>query len=472
MEENTSSEHIYMINDLVRQHTDIEVSLDGIAMVDKSRRYIYSNQAYRDIYGYNNPNELLGKRIFHWDEENLKKMEEFVIPLVWENGAWTGVMLGKRLDGSNFKQNISLSLRANAFVCIVRDLTESSRINDNLLSLKKALENMQTGVTITDINRKIIYVNNAEAEMHGYTPEELIGKDSRVLSPPEIWKAIPDDQLMKRYSRESINIRKDGSKLPVQLMSDIVTDNDGKMVSIVTTCNDISERKKNEETIRHIAYYDSLTELPNRMLFTERLQHALSEAHDNNKPVAVMLLDLDRFKVINDTYEHRVGDLLIKVVAQRLQSIMRGCDMVARLGGDEFLLLFPSLKSMQDATVFAQKIIKLFDKAFFLENYEIYITASIGISIYPTDGADASILIKNADSSMYYAKEQGGNNYQFYSPALDFKCLEQLTLGNSLHKAVEQNELLLHYQPQIDLDQLERSSVWRLWSDGNILFGG
>lgn len=451
MEGNTSPERICMINDLVRQYTATEVSLDGIAMVDKSRRYIYSNQAYTDIYGYNNPKELLGKRIFQWDEENFRRMEEFVIPLVWENGAWTGVVLGKRLDGSNFHQNISLSLRGDAFVCIVRDLTESGRINYNLLSLKKALENMQTGLTVTDIDRKIIYVNNAEAEMHGYTPEELIGKDSRILSPAEIWKTMPNDQLMKRYSRESINIRKDGSTLPVHLMSDIVTDNDGRKVAIVTTCNDISERKKNEETIRRITYYDTLTELPNRMLFTERLQQAISDAHGNNKPIAVMLLDLDRFKVINDTYEHGVGDLLIKLVGQRLQSIMRECDTVARLGGDEFLLLFPSLKSTQDATVLAQKIIKLFATVFLLDSYEIYITASIGITIYPTDGADASILIKNADSSMYHAKEKGGNDYKFYSPSLDFKCLEQLTLGNSLHKAVEQNELLLHYQPQIDL---------------------
>jgi diguanylate cyclase (GGDEF)-like protein len=187
------------------------------------------------------------------------------------------------------------------------------------------------------------------------------------------------------------------------------------------------------------------------MLFTERLQQALSEAHSSNKPVAVMFLDLDRFKIINDIYDHHTGDLLLQLVAQRLQSIMRDCDTVARLGGDEFIFLFPALKSTQDARVLAQKILKVFASVFSTESYEIYITASIGISIYPTDGADATILIKNADSSMNHAKEQGGNNYQFYSPALDFKSLEELTLGNSLHKAVEANQLILHYQPQIDL---------------------
>ncbi len=215
------------------------------------------------------------------------------------------------------------------------------------------------------------------------------------------------------------------------------------------------EKQLSEKMIRHIEYYDPLTELPNRMLFTERLQQAISQAHRHNQLIAVMLLDLDRFKVINDTYEHETGDRLIQVVARRLKSIVREGDTVARLGGDEFLLLFPFLKSAQEATELARRIVKLFNESFVLDSCEIYITASIGISIYPTDGVDTSTLIKNADSSMYHAKGQGGNTYQFYSPALDFKYLTQLTLGNSLRKAVEHKDLLLHYQPQIDLSSGE-----------------
>jgi diguanylate cyclase (GGDEF)-like protein len=211
------------------------------------------------------------------------------------------------------------------------------------------------------------------------------------------------------------------------------------------------ERQRSEKMIRHIAYYDPLTELPNRMLFNERLQQAISEAHRHDQSIAIMLLDLDRFQVINDTYEHETGDRLIQVVAQRLKSIVRECDTVARLGGDEFLLIFPFLKSAQEATDLARRITKLFNESFVLESCEIYITASIGISIYPTDGVDPPTLIKNADGSMYFAKGQGGNTFQFYSPALDFKRLTQLTLGNSLRKALAQNDLLLHYQPQIDL---------------------
>lgn len=211
------------------------------------------------------------------------------------------------------------------------------------------------------------------------------------------------------------------------------------------------DRKSLEETIKYMAFYDTLTELPNRILFTERLQQALATARRNNKPVAVMFLDLDRFKVINDTYDHPTGDLLLRQVARRLQNLARDRDTIARLGGDEFILLFQELKSSQDAIVLAQKILKTFTTVFSVDSYEIYMTASIGVSMYPADGTDASTLIKNADSSMYHIKGQGGNSYQFYSPLLDFKCLEQLTLGNNLHRAIEEKQLLLHYQPQIDL---------------------
>jgi len=451
---------------------------------------------------------------------------------------------------------------------------------ESLCCLQKAVETANIGVTVTDLEGRILYTNPAEAEMHGYSVEELFGKDARIFAPPEPWVPRKTEEIIKRrrLKRETLNIRRDGTVFPVQLISDVVINPAGSPGGIVTTCEDISERKKlekiteetcnflqavidgvseplmvigldhtlllinktirkdlpkhfsgpgdlkchtviynrdtpcerpcplalvrdsgqpvtfeyndchiagedhcievlasplfdnkgglvgiiesardvterrkSEETIKYMAYYDTLTKLPNRMLFTERLQQTLSEAHSNNKPVAVMFLDLDRFKIINDTYDHHTGDLLLELVARRLQSLMRDCDTVARLGGDEFILLFPALKSAQDARVLAQKILKIFASAFSTDSYEIYITASIGISIYPADGTDATILIKNADSSMNHAKEQGGNNYQFYSPALDFKCLEQLTLGNNLHKAVEENQLLLHYQPQIDL---------------------
>lgn len=213
----------------------------------------------------------------------------------------------------------------------------------------------------------------------------------------------------------------------------------------------IPDNKRNAEIIKHIAYYDSLTGLPNRLLFNNRLGHAMSQAHRQNRILAIMFLDIDRFKTINDTLGHNIGDLLIHAIAQRLKSCVRKVDTVTRLGGDEFLILFTSLNRIHDAAILSQKIISMFSKPFVLDGHELHVTTSIGISIFPADGDDVTTLLKNADASMYYAKEQGGNNYQFYSATMNAKGLEHLTLENGLHKALKHKELFLHYQPQFDL---------------------
>lgn len=333
-----------------------------------------------------------------------------------------------------------------------RDLTRQNNIDEELFSLKKAFESMQVGVTITDTKRKILYVNQSEAEMHGYRVEELIGKDARSLAPPDTWNPQKIDRLLSRFKRESVNIRQDGSLFPVELMSDFVKDQEGRIVNIVTTCKDITKRRGAEETIRHKAYYDDLTNLPNRLYFSERLETAMSEAAHKNKLIAVLFLDLDRFRTINNSLDHNTGDLLIYSVAQRLQCSLRSRDIVTRLGGDEFLLMLQDLNSAQDAAVLARKILKELSRVFILDNLELYVTASIGISIYPGDGNDVATLIKNADTSMYSVKAQGRNNFQLYSPAMNARNLEHLTMENHLRKALQQNELLLNYQPQIDLN--------------------
>jgi len=257
--------------------------------------------------------------------------------------------------------------------------------------------------------------------------------------------------LRKRFRRESMNVRKDGSIFPVYLMSDVVMNSEGDVIATITTCEDISERKRNEETINNLAFFDVLTGLPNRALFNDRLRQELAKAHRHNQLLAIMFLDLDRFKVINDTFGHNIGDLFLQSVSERLKCIVREGDTVSRLGGDEFILLFPDIRNIEDATVIAKKIIEKLSEVFVISDKELYITASIGISFSPQNGNDVETLVKNADTAMYYAKGEGRNNYQFYTPTIGTTSAEKVKMESNLRKALQQKELILYYQPQVDL---------------------
>jgi diguanylate cyclase (GGDEF)-like protein len=223
------------------------------------------------------------------------------------------------------------------------------------------------------------------------------------------------------------------------------------------------ERKLSNERILRMAYYDDLTSLPNRVLFQDRLKQVLTHAERYKDQFAVMFLDLDNFKRINDTLDHRIGDLLLKDVAKRLSGYVRKADTVAyqkkhafastiaRLGGDEFTVMLTDIRSIQDAGKVSQRMLDILSQPFRLDNHEVFITASIGIAIYPFDGVDTDTLLKNADIAMYHAKEQGKNNYQFYKQSMNTSAFERLNLENSLRKALVREEFILHYQPRMDL---------------------
>jgi len=242
------------------------------------------------------------------------------------------------------------------------------------------------------------------------------------------------------------------------------SDADGRPVLMLGTVQDISERKQSEERIRNLAYYDSLTHLPNRQLYNEQLNFALSSARRHTSKVATVLFDLDHFKRINETLGHSVGDRLLVAVAERLRQCVRDYDAVsrpeadsgkggttlARLGGDEFILAMADIDRVEDAAKAAHRLIQAMQAPFRLDEHEIVVTASIGISLYPDDGADAETLLKNADSALYHAKDAGRNNYQFYNQSMNDRAFARLSLEGSLRRALENQEFLLHYQPQVD----------------------
>ncbi|MBI5409715.1 MAG: EAL domain-containing protein [Nitrospirae bacterium] len=241
------------------------------------------------------------------------------------------------------------------------------------------------------------------------------------------------------------------------------------------------ERKRSEERIYHMAFYDSLTSLPNRILFQDRLRLTIANADRHRHMSAVLFLDIDNFKRINDTFGHFMGDKLLKNIAERLSAIMRKCDSVtrnvpdlfARLGGDEFTVLLNVINEAADAARVAQRIIDAVSSPFKLDGYEIFITSSIGIAVFPEDGEDVDSLLKNADAAMYNAKDRGKNNYQYYKQYMNAAAFERLTLENELRKALERDELLLYYQPQINanigaITGMEALIRWRQ-SDGKII---
>ncbi|HKY72508.1 MAG TPA: EAL domain-containing protein [Nitrospira sp.] len=254
-----------------------------------------------------------------------------------------------------------------------------------------------------------------------------------------------------------------GSDFIVNLQAEAIFDDQLKALSIVGTAQDISERKRSEREIHRLAYYDSLTGLPNRVLFKDRVTHAIAHARRYQYHLALLFLDLDRFKVINDTLGHNIGDQLLKHVADRLSESIRHSDSIgrstdtdqthqlARLGGDEFTVLLTNLRDVQDASKVARRILGALARPFLVGGHEIFVTVSVGIAIFPADGDTVDVLLKNSDTAMYHAKEQGRNNFQYYSNAMNAEANARLMLEGEVRHATEREEFVVYYQPQIDL---------------------
>lgn len=351
----------------------------------------------------------------------------------------------------------------------MQDITERKQTEDRLKLLNEAIACLPIGITIADADGRIIYTNPAEAKMHGFEPGELMYREASRFGPLQLSKRMSLEELqdMGVWKRESVNIRKNGEKFPVQLSSIAVKDSNGAPMGIVTACEDISARKKAEAKIQQLAFYDPLTKLPNRVLFNDRITYILDQATRYNRQGALFFLDIDRFKVINDSLGHAMGDLLLQELANRLSDAVRHTDLItregreatketlARFGGDEFTVWLTEVENVQDVVKVAQRILETFTEPFVIGKHEVKVTSSIGITIFPNDGKDRETLVKNADSAMYHAKAKGGDNYQFYSKTMNSAALTMLTMENSLRKAIEKDELLLYYQPQVDLESGE-----------------
>lgn len=313
-------------------------------------------------------------------------------------------------------------------------------------------------IFITDSDNRIISVNAAFCEITGYSAQEVIGQTPAILNSgrhnAEFYHVMWRDLLETgRWNGEVWNRRKNGEIFAELLTINAVRNYRGEISHYVSIFADITEHKQTEEHVRHLAHYDALTNLPNRTLFNDRLGQALINAQRDNGKAAVMFLDLDRFKNINDTLGHGIGDLLLQEVAARLTGCVRQGDTVSRLGGDEFVVLLPELNDEKDARLVAQKLLNAAAFPMVLEGHELHISASIGISYYPMDGANAEALMKNADVAMYRAKEEGRNNYQFYHASMNARSFERLAMETSMRYALSRGEFDLYYQPRFALPE-------------------
>jgi len=344
---------------------------------------------------------------------------------------------------------------AAAHRALVERYEAQRRAEERLRLYATVFSNASEGMTITDAASRIVAVNPAFCAITGYGEGEAVGQNPALLNSGRqdrdyyrrMWAELA---ATGTWRGEIWNRRKDGAVYPEWLSITAVHDEQGRTTHYIGIFSDITERKESEQRIHHLAHHDALTGLPNRLLLDDRIEQALLKSKRDGSITAVLFLDLDRFKNINETLGHEVGDELLVQAVKRAATVLRETDTLSRHGGDEFVVVLPELDQPQDATLAARKLLQALGQPYALAGHQLTVTASIGLALHPDDGATASALLRNAETAMYRAKEEGRNTLRYYSADMNFASLGELLLETHLRSALDRGELLLHYQPKID----------------------
>ena len=349
-------------------------------------------------------------------------------------------------------------LEINGVRCVLslfKDISERKRLEEELARLASIVKSSDDAILATDPDGIITIWNLGAERIFQLTAREIQGKHLSILAPDDrkdylvrLCQGMEDQSA----HLDMVYLRKDDSQIHISLSLSPLKDSEGAVVGISGIARDVTRRAEREENIRHQAMHDPLTDLPNRKLFMDFLALELAQARRNRKNLAVLFLDLDHFKQINDTLGHAAGDLLLQTVAQRLKGCVRESDTVARIGGDEFNVLMPDLQKTDDVGTVVGKIMRVFEAPFLLDNVEIKATTSVGVSMFPADGESSSDLVQKADSAMYIAKQTSGNAYQFYNAEINERTVRRQRMERQLRQAVARNQLELLFQPLVRLD--------------------
>jgi diguanylate cyclase (GGDEF)-like protein/PAS domain S-box-containing protein len=451
------------------QSAALEAAANAIVITDFDGTIVWVNRAFTVMTGYSEK-EVLGKnpRLLK-SEEQPESYYATLWSTISSGAVWKGEIVNRRKDGTTYIEEMTItpvtrnvSNPANKyFVAITQDISERKRSEEMLQNSENKyrvlFEDAADANWLMD-ETGFLDCNSAALEMFGYSagapmlhpadispPNQPDGTPSRTAADQKIADAFLHGK--KRF--EWLHQRKNGNVFPAEVCLTALTLS-GRP-TLLATVRDITDRKVAEARIQYLAYYDALTGLPNRTLLQDRLAKTLAGARRQKDKVALLFLDLDGFKNINDSLGHSVGDLLLQEVAERLKTWGREQDTVARLGGDEFLIMLTNVTDVPDAAVAAERLMDAMTAEFVVQGHLLKVSCSIGISIFPEHGKDCDTLIKNADAAMYNAKECGRNNFRFFTEDMNTQVVERLTLENSLRLALEREELFLVYQPQMDM---------------------
>ncbi|MDO9051667.1 MAG: EAL domain-containing protein [Methylotenera sp.] len=461
------------VDDRLQMLENLVGNMDALVycnLYDEFWTMIFASAGCKDLTGYN-PNDLIFNNLISYEKITFEKDRKMVRDKIDE-----AVKLGTRFEIEYRIQHangsiIWVSERGNpiyndqgqihAIKGLIQNITKRKNIEQSLRDTesryRSIFENAIEGIFQTSPNGRYLMVNPALARMYGYnSPEDLISALNNIQQQlyvasgrrEEFVQAIENHQNVQNF--ESLVYKKDGSTIWISENARMVYDEVGVLLYYEGTVEDITARKSYDAQLEHQATHDSLTGLPNRYMLNDRLQQCINFADRYKNKIAVAFIDLDQFKLINDSMGHEVGDQLLLIMSQRLSSCVREIDTVVRLGGDEFVILITNIDNVNDISLSMQRILTSVAEPCMINELDYLVTCSVGISIYPDDGVEPNALLKNADSAMYKAKKAGRNNYQIYTKALNKALTERVMMEYKLRLAIEHDEFLLYYQPKVD----------------------
>ena len=447
---------------LAEQSAILDNVMFGVMFV-RDRRIVSVNRRCEELFGYA-PGEMTGKStaIAFPSQEEFIEAGERQYPSLTQGNYFSEERQYRRKSGELFWCLLSgcaidASRPHDGSIWVYADISERKQAEEKLRLSATVLEHIADGVMVIGTDGRIVAINPAFTQITGYTESEAIGQDSSLTKSSRhdeaFYKALWEELHQVGFWRGEIwNLRKNGELYLEWLTVSAVRDNSGLTTHYVGVFSDITKVKESQEQLDHMAHHDPLTSLPNRLLFHDRLHHALQRAGREAQQLAILFIDLDRFKNVNDTLGHHIGDELLKQVAKAFTSRLREGDTLARLGGDEFIVLLEGVDGALGAAHVAEKLVSMFEQPFIVSDYELFVTASVGISLYPNDATDLNMLIRNADVAMYQAKARGRNNFQFYAPSMTGEGVERLRLEAMLRRSIEKGEIFIAYQPQVEID--------------------